>query len=94
MAEAQVFNDVDAAYFTVRGAVSLLQPYKDTYLKTATDVRDAMSYAYQHGQAALVDYLDAQRDYRMTQVAYINLVGSYLTAAGQLNLAAGREVIP
>jgi cobalt-zinc-cadmium efflux system outer membrane protein len=94
VAEAQVFNDVDAAYFTVRGAVSLLQPYKDTYLKTATDVRDAMAYAYQHGQAALVDYLDAQRDYRMTQVAYINLVGSYLTAAGQLNLAAGREVIP
>jgi len=41
-----------------------------------------------------VDYLDAQRDYRATEVAYINLVGAYLTAAGQLNMAVGREAIP
>jgi len=75
------------------GALNLLKPYKDTYLKTATDVRDTMQFSYQHGQAALVDYLEAERDYRATQVDYINLVGSYLTAASQLNLAAGREVI-
>ena len=93
-AEAQVFSDVDSAYYTVQSAVNLLRPYRDTYLKTATEVRDTMSYAYQRGQAALVDYLDAQRDYRATQVAYLTLVGSYLTAAGQLNLAAGKEVIP
>jgi len=53
-----------------------------------------MSFSYQRGQAALVDYLDAQRDYRATEVAYINLVGAYLTAAGQLNMAVGREAIP
>jgi cobalt-zinc-cadmium efflux system outer membrane protein len=41
----------------------------------------------------LLDYLDAQRDYRATQVAYINLVGSYLSAASQLNEAVGREVV-
>jgi cobalt-zinc-cadmium efflux system outer membrane protein len=52
-----------------------------------------MSFAYQRGQAALLDYLDAQRDYRATQVAYINLVGSYLSAASQLNEAVGREVV-
>jgi cobalt-zinc-cadmium efflux system outer membrane protein len=34
-----------------------------------------------------------ERDYRATYVTYLNLVGSYLTAAGQLNLAVGREVI-
>jgi outer membrane protein, heavy metal efflux system len=94
IAEAQVFSDVDSAYFLVVSVLNQLKPYKETYLKTATAVRDTMSYAYQHGQAALLDYLDAQRDYRMTQVAYINLVGSYLTAAGQLNLAVGREVMP
>ena len=42
----------------------------------------------------LVDYLDAQRDYRATEVANLNLLGSYLTAASQLNMAVGREVIP
>jgi outer membrane protein, heavy metal efflux system len=94
-AEAQVFNDVDSAYFTVVSSVNLLLPYKGTdgYLETATRIRDSMSFAYQHGQAALLDYLDAQRDYRATQVAYINLVGSYLTAASQLNTAVGREVV-
>jgi cobalt-zinc-cadmium efflux system outer membrane protein len=75
--------------------VNLLLPYKGTdgYLETATRIRDAMSFAYQRGQAALLDYLDAQRDYRATQVAYINLVGSYLSAASQLNEAVGREVV-
>jgi len=71
----------------------LLKPYRDTYLQLARDVRDTMEYSYQHGQAALVDYLDAQRDYRAVQVSYLNLVGSYLSAASQLNLAVGREVI-
>ena len=59
----------------------------------AARVRDTISFAYQRGGAALVDFLDAQSDYRAVQVAYLNLVGSYLTAAGQLNLAVGREVI-
>lgn len=90
---AQVFSDVDSAYYTLQSALSLLKPYKETYLPTSTSVRDTMSFSYQRGQAALVDFLDAQRDYRATQVAYINLVASYLTAAAQLNLAVGREAI-
>jgi cobalt-zinc-cadmium efflux system outer membrane protein len=95
-ASAQVFSDVDSAYFTLESSLSLLHPYKsaDGYLETAARIRDTMSFAYQRGQAALVDYLDAQRDYRATQVAYISLVGSYLSAAAQLNMAVGREVIP
>jgi cobalt-zinc-cadmium efflux system outer membrane protein len=56
-------------------------------------VRDTTEYSYQHGQAALVDYLDSQRDYRATYVAYLNLVGAYLSAAAQVNLAVGREAV-
>jgi cobalt-zinc-cadmium efflux system outer membrane protein len=95
-AEAQVFNDVDSAYYTMVSSMNLLGPYtaRDGYLETATRIRDTMSFSYQRGQAALVDYLDAQRDYRATQVAYINLVAAYMTAAGQLNMAVGQEVIP
>jgi cobalt-zinc-cadmium efflux system outer membrane protein len=93
---AQVFSDVDSAYFTLISSASLLKPYQgaDGYLATATRVRDTMSFSYQRGAASLVDYLDAQRDYRATEVAYINLVAAYMTAAGQLNLAVGREVVP
>ena len=94
-AAAQVFSDVDSAYFTLISSASLLKPYQgaDGYLATATRVRDTMSFSYQRGAASLVDYLDAQRDYRATEVAYINLVAAYMTAAGQLNLAVGREVL-
>jgi cobalt-zinc-cadmium efflux system outer membrane protein len=92
-AEAQVFSDVDSAYVILVSTVNLLKPYKDNYLEAATRVRDTVSFSYQHGAAALLEFLDAQRDYRAIQVAYINLIGSYLTAAGQLNLAVGREVI-
>ncbi|HYL99463.1 MAG TPA: TolC family protein, partial [Blastocatellia bacterium] len=89
---AQVLSDVGSAHATLESTINLLKPYRDKYLDTATRVRDTISYAYQHGGAALVDFLDAQRDYRAVQLAYINLVGSYLTAAAQMNLAVGREV--
>jgi len=92
-ARAQVFNDVDSAYATVNSAVILLKPYKEQYLAEASDVRDTISFSYQHGAASLLDFLNAQAEYRSVQVNYLNLVGSYLNAASQLNLAVGREVI-
>jgi cobalt-zinc-cadmium efflux system outer membrane protein len=52
-----------------------------------------MFFSYQHGGASLLDYLNAQSDYRTVELSYVNLVGSYLTAAAQLNEAVGREVI-
>jgi cobalt-zinc-cadmium efflux system outer membrane protein len=93
-ARAQVFSDVDSAYATVTGEVTLLQPYKDRYLQQASRVRDTISFAYDNGGASLLDFLNAQADYRSVQLNYLNLVGSYLTAASQLNLAVGSEVIP
>jgi cobalt-zinc-cadmium efflux system outer membrane protein len=42
----------------------------------------------------LLDYLDAEKAYRDTRLAYLNLIGSYLTAAAHMNMAVGREVIP
>ena len=92
-AEAQVFNDVDSAYYTLIQNVNLLKPYKAKYLKMATDIRDRMSFAYQNGGASLLDYLDAEKSYRDTRLAYLNLIGSYLAAAAQMNMAAGREVV-
>ena len=90
---AQVFNDVDSAYATVNSTVILLRPYKQQYLEEASSVRDTIAFSYQHGAASLLDFLNAQADYRAVQVNYLNLVASYLNAASQLNLAVGREVI-
>jgi cobalt-zinc-cadmium efflux system outer membrane protein len=90
---AQVFSDVDSAYAMVESNLALLQPYKDRYLKQADRVRDTIAFSYQHGAASLLDFLDAQKEYRNVQLYYLNLVASYLTAASQLNLAVGREVV-
>jgi len=91
---AQVFSDVDSAYATVNSTVILLQPYKDRYLQQASRIRDTIAFSYEHGAASLLDFLNAQADYRSVQVNYLNLVASYLNAASQLNLAVGREVLP
>jgi cobalt-zinc-cadmium efflux system outer membrane protein len=93
-AQAQVFSDVDSAYVALMGTVNLLQPYKATYLARALKVRDTIAFSYQHGAASLLDFLNAQSDYRSIQLNYLNLVGSFLSAASQLNLAVGKEVIP
>jgi outer membrane protein, heavy metal efflux system len=92
-ARAQVFSDVDSAYEQVQSNVALLIPYRDKYKDQATRVRDTVTYAYQHGGASLMDFLNAQSDYRQVQLAYLQLVGAYMTAASQLNMAVGREVI-
>jgi len=93
-AEASVLSDVDSAYATLASTLSLLRPYKAKYLGQAVRVRDTVYFSYQHGGASLLDFLNAESEYRSVQVNYLNLVGSYLTAASQLNLAVGREVLP
>ena len=93
-AKLQVFGDVDTAYATVMSAVALLQPYKDRYLAQATRVRDTVTFSYQRGGVSLVDFLQAQQEYRAVQVSYVNLIAAFLSAVNQLNLAVGREVIP
>jgi cobalt-zinc-cadmium efflux system outer membrane protein len=91
--EALVFNDVESAYWTLIQNVNLLKPYKAKYLPLALDVRDRMAFSFQNGGASLLDFLDAEKSYRDTRLAYLNLIGSYLTAAAQMNMAAGREVV-
>jgi cobalt-zinc-cadmium efflux system outer membrane protein len=91
--ETQVYSDVDSAYATVNSDISLLKPYKRQYLEEAVRVRETVLFSYQHGGAALLDFLNAESEYRAVELSYVNLVGSYLTAAAQLNQAVGREVI-
>jgi cobalt-zinc-cadmium efflux system outer membrane protein len=90
--KAQVFNDVDTAYELVRSYIELIKPYKAQYLDQSLYVRDTVTFAYQHGGASLMDFLNAQSDYRVVQLAYLQLIGAYMTAAGQMNLAVGHEV--
>jgi cobalt-zinc-cadmium efflux system outer membrane protein len=92
-AKAQVFSDVDSAYATLNSNLILLRPYKQKYLAQAVHVRDTILFSYQHGGASLLDFINAETEYRTVQLSYVNLVGSYLTSAAQLNQAVGREVL-
>jgi cobalt-zinc-cadmium efflux system outer membrane protein len=92
-AEASVLSDVDSSYATLESNLTLLRPYKAKYLQQSVRVRDTIFFSYQHGGASLLDYLNAQSEYRTVQLNYMNLIGTYLTSAAQLNMAVGREVV-
>lgn len=91
--QAQVFSDVDSAYAAVNSTLILLRPYKAKYLQQAVSVRETVRFSWERGGASLLDFLNAEQDYRGVQLNYTNLIGTYLTAAAQLNMAVGREVI-
>ena len=92
--EAALLSDVDSGYAMLNSTLILLRPYKAKYLQQSVRVRDTVFFSYQHGGASLLDFLNAEADYRSVQLNYVNLIGSYLMTAAQLNMAVGREVVP
>ncbi len=89
---AAILRDVDSAFATLSSVRDLILPYRDRYIPQARDIRETVSFSYSRGGATLLDFLDAQKSYRDTQVAYQNLIGNYYSALNQLNLATGTEV--
>ncbi len=87
--KAQIFSDVDSAYVAMQSNLILLRPYKSHYLAAAVRVRETISFSYQHGGSSLLDFLQAQQDYRSIQLGYLNLVGAFLTAAAQMSCRGG-----
>jgi cobalt-zinc-cadmium efflux system outer membrane protein len=92
-ARIQVFSEVDSSYAAIQSNLTLLRLYRLRYLAQASRVRETISFSYQHGGASLLDFLQAQQDYRGIQISYLNLVGAYMSAANQMNLAVGQEMI-
>ena len=71
-----------------------MQLYMSGYLKQAQDSRDISEYAYKRGAASLLDFLDAERSYRATQLAYRQALASYMNALEQLKEAIGTRKLP
>lgn len=84
-----VMTDVANAYEALKSNDEVLQLYVSGYLNQAKDSRDISEYAYKAGSASLLDFLDAERSYRSTQLAYRQALASYLTALEQLKQAVG-----
>jgi cobalt-zinc-cadmium efflux system outer membrane protein len=89
-----VMTDVANAYEAVRSAASVVNLYDAGYLKQAQDSLDISQYAFQRGAATLLDFLDAQRTYRSTQLAYRQALATYMLAVEQLRQAVGTRNLP
>jgi cobalt-zinc-cadmium efflux system outer membrane protein len=87
-------TDVTNSYEALRTDDEVVQLYQSGYLKNAEDSRDISQYAYQHGSASLLDYLDAERSYRATELAYRQALASYMTSLEQLRQAVGTRSLP
>lgn len=92
--ESQVLQDVDSAYAGFISARERLKLYEQTYLGEAKESLDIEEFSFHKGGASILDYLDAQRTYRATQLAYRQQLAAYLDALAQLQTAAAIEVTP
>ena len=93
-ASEQVMTDVHDAYQGLRTNDKVVTLYRSGYLDVARKDRDISQYAYQRGAASLLDFLDAERSYRATQLAYRQSLAAYLLALEQLREAVGVRDLP
>ena len=90
----QALTDVRDAYEGLRVSDRIVQLYRSGYLDAAQKDRDIAEYAYQRGAVSLLDFLDAERNYRATQLAYRQALASYLLALEQMRQAVGTRALP
>jgi outer membrane protein, heavy metal efflux system len=90
----QALTDVRDAYEGLRVSDRIVQLYRSGYLEVAQKDRDIAEYAYQRGAVSLLDFLDAERNYRATQLAYRQALASYLLALEQIRQAVGTRALP
>lgn len=88
-AAEQVMTDVATAYEAAQTGSQVVTLYQSGYLRQAQQSRDISAYAYHRGAASLLDFLDAERSYRATELAYRQSLAAYMLALEQLKEAAG-----
>jgi cobalt-zinc-cadmium efflux system outer membrane protein len=93
-ANGQVLTDVRDAFEGLRANDQIVALYRSGYLDEAQQSLDITDYAYKHGAASLLDFLDAERSNRATQLGYRQALASYLLALEQLREAVGTRSLP
>jgi cobalt-zinc-cadmium efflux system outer membrane protein len=90
--EAQVRNDVQAAYTGFATSRELVERMEGRLLERARRVRELTGIQYQKGAASLLEFLDSQRTYIATNVEYLQDLANYWIAVFQLEQAVGMEL--
>ena len=93
-AEQTVLTDVRNAYEAVKDNEEIVRLYQSGYLDQAKESRDITEFSYRQGAAALLDFLDAERSYRATELAYRQSVAGYMLALEQLRQTVAVRILP
>jgi outer membrane protein, heavy metal efflux system len=93
-AKDTVMTDVQNAFEAATTNQEVVQLYLSGYLQQAQESRDISAYAYKGGAATLLDFLDAERSYRATQLAYRQALAAYMLSLEQLRQAVGTRSLP
>ncbi|MGA2434812.1 MAG: TolC family protein, partial [Bryobacteraceae bacterium] len=93
-ARGQALTDVRDAYEALLSSDRVAQYFRSGYLDVSQKNRDISEYAYRRGATSLLDFLDAERSYRATQLAWRQTIAAYLTALEQLREAVGTRSLP
>jgi len=90
----QVMTDVKDAYEALLTDDKIARFYESGYLEVSRRNRDISEYAYSRGATSLLDFLDAERSYRSTQLSYRQAIAAYMQAIEQLRQAIGVRSLP
>jgi cobalt-zinc-cadmium efflux system outer membrane protein len=90
----QVLTDVKDAYEGLKSNDKVMVLYRNKYRDVAQKDRDIADYAYHRGAISLLNFLDAERSYRATELGYRQALASYLLALEQLREAVGVRNLP
>ena len=94
LANGQVLTDVRDAFESLRSNGQIVGLYRSGYLTEAQESLDISEFAYKHGAASLLDFLDAERSDRAIQLGYRQALAAYLLAVEQLREAVGTRSLP
>jgi len=88
-ANEQVMTDIRDAWEGLQTNDQLARFYQSGYLEVSQKSRDISEYAYRRGAATLLDFLDAERSYRSTQLAWRQAIAAWLRSIEQMRQAVG-----
>ncbi len=87
-------GELVAAVDNVRATRTLAARYATGLLATARDALDMQRFSYEHGNASLLDVLNALVAFGDTKTDYYTAVHDYWVALYAVDRALGRDIVP
>ncbi len=89
-AQQLVLTQVRSAYAQEQSALEVVSLYRSGYLKEAQQSLSISEYAYLRGDTSLLDFLDAERSYRTTELNYRSALAQAMLSEQRVEEVAGR----